>query len=37
MKTFRKLSITLNGYEPLAVIKKLEAQNSQLWSHNIAG
>ncbi len=35
MKTFRKLSITLNGYEPEAVIKKLEAQNSQLWYHHI--
>jgi hypothetical protein len=34
MKTFRKLSITLNGYKPEAVIKKLEAQTAQYWSHN---
>jgi len=35
MKTFRKLSITLNGYEPEDLIKKLETQNAQYWSHNI--
>ncbi len=35
MKTFRKLSITLNGYEPEALIKKLETQNAQYWYQNI--
>jgi len=35
MKTFRKLSIILNGCEPEALIKKLEIQNSQYWYHNI--
>jgi len=35
MKTFRKLSIILNGYDPEALIKKFEAQNTQYWSHNV--
>jgi hypothetical protein len=35
MKTFRKLSITLNGSEPETLIKKLETQCSQYWFHNV--
>jgi hypothetical protein len=35
MKTFRKLFITLNGYDPENFIKKLQSQPSQHWYHNV--